>query len=694
MFAGTSEGRELAMALEEAGRSCDICVATGYGAGIIKECTAIHHIHTGRLDAQEMAALMKRIGAETVVDATHPYAAEASANIREAAKTAHCRYLRLLREAGSLSGADEDADALQGAQGSLVTFVDSVEEAVAFLADKPGHILAATGSRELEKYTALKDATERVTARVLSTPESVRVASGLGFQGKNLICMQGPFSEEINYAMLKETGSSWMVTKESGKAGGFPEKVRAARRAGAGLVVVGRPAQGEGYSPDEIRQLLGLGVPAAGSGGEKKPESPAGREVPAKDDGLRVLSLIGAGMGDPDNMTVEAQEECRRADLLVGAGRMLAIARDLSSCPVRTAYLADEIFAYAVGHPEYKRIAVLLSGDTGFYSGARKIAERFSKPDGSGFEIRMFCGISSPVYLCARLMIPWEDVKLASLHGRSCNLISLVGRYKKVFALCGKAEEFRKMCGLLMQYGYGGLTMHAGCDLSYPQERILTGSVEDLSGAQVSDLCAVLIENEAAGTYVTHGLPDSCFERGKVPMTKEEIRSVSLSKLRLKPDSVIWDVGAGTGSVSAEMALRAFAGQVFAVEKNPEAVSLIRANARKLRAANLVVIEGEAPACLASLPIPTHVFIGGTSGNLKEIVRDLVSRNPRVRIVINAITLETLSEALDCLKAFGLTGAEVVSITAAKDRKAGAYHLMTGMNPVYIISCSGPEGEG
>lgn len=136
-------------------------------------------------------------------------------------------------------------------------------------------------------------------------------------------------------------------------------------------------------------------------------------------------------------------------------------------------------------------------------------------------------------------------------------------------------------------------------------------------------------------------------------MTKEEVRTVSLSKLRLTADSVCYDVGAGTGSLSIEMALRAHQGQVWAIEKKEDAVELIHRNKLKFAADNLEIVEGLAPEALKDLPAPTHAFIGGSSGNLKEIVKLLVEKNPQVRIVINCITLETVSEALETAKEFG-----------------------------------------
>ena len=169
------------------------------------------------------------------------------------------------------------------------------------------------------------------------------------------------------------------------------------------------------------------------------------------------------------------------------------------------------------------------------------------------------------------------------------------------------------------------------------------------------------------------------------------MRSVSLSKLRLTEDSICYDVGAGTGSVSVEMALRADQGQVFAIEKKEEAAALLEENKQKFAVDNLEIIKGEAPQALENLPAPTHAFIGGSSGNLKEIVALLLGKNPQVRIVINCITLETISEALDVLKEYGFQQREVVQLAASRSKEIGRYHLMMGENPIYIITCQNPK---
>lgn len=190
--------------------------------------------------------------------------------------------------------------------------------------------------------------------------------------------------------------------------------------------------------------------------------------------------------------------------------------------------------------------------------------------------------------------------------------------------------------------------------------------------------------------YTTHGIADEQFIRGKAPMTKEEVRTVSLAKLKLKEDSLCYDVGAGTGSLSIEMALRAHQGKVWAIEKKEEAVDLIRQNKVRFVADNLKIIEGLAPEAMQDLPAPTHVFIGGSSGNLKQIVELLLQKNKEVRIVINCITLETVSEALETAKLFGFTENEIVQLNVSRSKAIGRYHMMMGENPIYIITLQHP----
>ncbi len=145
-------------------------------------------------------------------------------------------------------------------------------------------------------------------------------------------------------------------------------------------------------------------------------------------------------------------------------------------------------------------------------------------------------------------------------------------------------------------------------------------------------------------------MPDESFIRGNVPMTKSEVRSISLSKLQLEPHDIVYDIGAGTGSVAVEIALQIPHGCVYAVEKNPEALSLLEQNKAQLGADCMNIVSGTAPDICKELPAPNKVFIGGSSGNMKEILSLLLEKNPDVRIVITAISIETLTEFITCCK--------------------------------------------
>lgn len=651
IFAGTTEGRELAEYLNRHEVETHVCVATEYGEKLLIN-GAFLQVHRGRLDAEEMKHLMKEQGISLVIDGTHPYAAAVSANIRCACTECRIAYQRLLRKA---SGEDDSS-----------IYVASVEKAVEYLSGTKGNIFVSTGSKELEKFTALPDFRERVYARVLSTGEAAAQCSAMGLEGRHLICMQGPFGEALNREMMKHVEAAYLVTKESGRQGGFAEKIRAARAAGVKAIVIGRPADVEGTDEREIKRCLSkrLGFPPK-----------------------RKISLVGIGMGHADSMTIEAMHRCREADVLIGASRMLEHVRSLGK-PMHNSYQPEDIKDYIEGHPEYEKITILLSGDVGFYSGAKKLYEVFTEE-----ELHTCCGISAVTYLCGKLHTSWEDVKLMSAHGKSQNLVGAVKRYHKVFALIGRKGGVRELCEKLIYFGLGHVSISAGENLSYEEERIVTGTPKELLATEFDQLVSVLIRNREPVQQVTHGLEDEEFLRAKVPMTKSEVRSISLSKLGLSWHSVVYDVGAGTGSVSIELSLQSWQGWVYAIEKKAEAVELIKKNQKKFQVDNLTVVEGLAPEAMESLPVPTHVFIGGTSGNLKEIMESVLQKNPSVRIVINAIALETVAEAMACIKNLEVKDTDIAAISVGKAKEVGPYHMMMGQNPVFIISCTG-NGKG
>ena len=233
LFGGTSEGRELALWLRERGIPFTVSVATEYGETLLPEGM---DVHVGRLDQGEMAALMGT-GYALVVDATHPYAVAVTENIRAAAETARCPYLRLLRRSDGEDRCRKAAD--------MAAAADQLQE-------MPGNILLTTGSKELHHFAA-PGLAERCYPRVLPMLDSLERCLTLGFPPRNIICMQGPFTREMNVATVRQYGIRVMVTKDTGGYGGFREKVEAAKEAGCALLVVERPGAEDGLTLEQIQ---------------------------------------------------------------------------------------------------------------------------------------------------------------------------------------------------------------------------------------------------------------------------------------------------------------------------------------------------------------------------------------------------------------------------------------------------------
>jgi precorrin-6Y C5,15-methyltransferase (decarboxylating) len=336
-----------------------------------------------------MRKMMKE-GCSCVIDATHPYAAVITGKIKTACEETGVEYVRLIRT--------------EGRRNDDIIIVPDVKSAVEFLNGTEGNILVTTGSKELEKYTAIKDYQNRVFARVLSMPDASRSCAEIGFQGRNLFCMQGPFCEELNFGLLKQVDAKYLVTKDSGEPGGFEEKIRAAGRAGAKIVLVSRPDEEKGYLFEEMIEMLSkrFGI----------------EHVKIEKESKRKVSVIGIGMGNEDTLTIGAGKAIDEADLLIGGERMVrSVSRGQDSF---IEYKADPIIEYIGLHSEYKRIAVLVSGDVGFQSAAKKIIERI---DDSEIEIDVKCGISTITYFCSKIGSSWDDAVLMSAHGKDANIV-------------------------------------------------------------------------------------------------------------------------------------------------------------------------------------------------------------------------------------------------------------------------------
>lgn len=410
--------------------------------------------------------------------------------------------------------------------------------------------------------------------------------------------------------------------------------------------------------------------------------------------------IAGIGMGNQALLTGQVREDMMGAQVIIGAERILKSAKEIligadgSKLQKRyiQSYHTDEI-AEAVKTGTENSYCVLMSGDTGFYSGAKKLKAQLEGDD--EIQIRLHAGISSLSYLCAAFGKDYREAALASLHGRQENIAYKVRTNRLVFLITdGDAAGIAEY---LCEYGLADVTMYVGCQLSYEDERLFSceaGSFKkdcQLNGASAEKkpLVSILIENRRAVSK-TKPLKDRDFIRGEVPMTKEVIRNQISAMFDVDEDAVLYDIGAGTGAVSMTLAQRVPKGSVYAVECNPEGAALVGQNKRKLSMDQVHIIEAEAPEGLEALPQPDAVFIGGSRGKLKEILltlrakRERDGQKGRLPVVMNAITMETLQEVLGLEKQEVLADLELMQLQVSRRALLGEYHRLKPENPIWL----------
>ena len=399
---------------------------------------------------------------------------------------------------------------------------------------------------------------------------------------------------------------------------------------------------------------------------------------------MKKVTIVGIGIGK-DTLTLEALEAIKNAEVLLGAQRMLDIALSLNKEGLIRVYphylpkdTADTIMADSA-----ERFVVLVSGDVGFFSAAAGLVEALK-----GCDLRFIPGISTVNAFFAKLKLPWQDAAFVSAHGRETDIAGIVRRNQLAFCLTG--NNTREIGKALAQAGFGKLKTYVGENLGTAAERVYDTSAESLVSFKCPSLTVLLFQNEAFDERTPAGLPDSRFSRfDGIPMTKSETRAVVMSKLNLSPASICWDIGAGSGSVTVEMALHAYRGHVYAVERNDQAIPLIRRNCAAFHIGNVSTVCGKAPGALKPLPAPNIVFIGGSGGEIGNIITAVWGKNPKARIVITAVTLETVSLSLAAFKDAGVEP-EITQLNAARGKRAGELNLMEAQNPVTIL-CAGGE---
>ena len=388
----------------------------------------------------------------------------------------------------------------------------------------------------------------------------------------------------------------------------------------------------------------------------------------------RIVYIAGAGCG-AGTQTRELQDVLTQVEILVGPQRLL----EETVCAAKkiAAALPEEIAGLI--RCEEGDVCVLQSGDSGFFSGTRKLLPLLEE-----YDTRILPGISSLQLMAARCGRPWQEWRLVSAHGVDCDAVFEVCGGKPVFFLTGGKIGPDVLCAQLTEAGLGDLEVTVGEDLGTAREQIRRGSAQAFSMQTFSPLSVLLAEPVSGRYRGANGIPDNCFIREeRIPMTKQAVRALILSLLSPAKEELCWDIGAGTGSVGIELALRART--VYGVEREEKALALAEKNRRALGAWNLHLVKGSAPEALAQLPEPDVVFVGGSGGKLEEILRYIHDANAAARVCVSAITLENAAKALSVLSDLGLH-TEIVQISVSSGRKAGGVHMMTANNPVFLIT--------
>ena len=758
IYAGTTEGRELAQELARERIYCDISVATEYGRQIMDEKISPYIcILQGRMTAEQMRLKCENEQYLAVVDATHPFATEVSVNIRESLKGLDIPYFRLGREKIPGEEGERQAGEQQAEEQNYMArkYFQNTAACVEALKKTEGKIFLTTGSKELSAFCREKTIRKRLVVRVLPGMESLQECVRNGLEGRQIIAMQGPFSKEMNLAMIRQYQASVLVTKESGKTGGEDTKLAAAGEAQIPSYIILRPDEKTSVMDmeevlEQLRRLESVTDPSRKKTQEgqdlfdlydtkteevvhqKVHECQENKEQEKKQEQQRNLqiTLAGIGMGAEALLTEEVRNRIAEADYVFGAKRMVESIKKLCKQNVKTynCYLSKDIIPLIENIQENSaKIVILFSGDTGFYSGCEKLYNELCKYKGMG-KAEVLPGISSLSVLSARTGISWQDAKSLSTHGVEpalwkSRLLDAAKHEKKTFFLTSGVADVEEIGNLLSsefaKEEWKNLKIYLGYQLSYPQEWVrcltvdelcklmnrdhndgwqdsLQNSLQEDPQDQLQDqlqdkpeeglYAGMLINEQPKKHRLTPGYPDDVFIRGQVPMTKEEVRSVSICKLHLTEDAVVYDIGSGTGSVSVEIAALSPRVQVYAMEINGEAVSLLEENCKQFGLHNVNCIRTKAPDGLEDLPVATHAFIGGSKGNLREILWTLYRKNNHMRIVVNAVSMETICQMQELLKELPVEQEEILQLSVTKTKQLGGYHMLQAANPVYIYA--------
>jgi precorrin-6Y C5,15-methyltransferase (decarboxylating) len=396
------------------------------------------------------------------------------------------------------------------------------------------------------------------------------------------------------------------------------------------------------------------------------------------------IYLVGAGIAGWEGFGSKALEVISRAEVLIGHQRHLAIFPDFTG---EKQILGDLSIMLEQLRTTDKRCVILGSGDPNFFGIARFLMRNLPKE-----RIEIFPNVTSVQYAFARIKEPWDDAVFISVHGRGLGRsIDRIIASEKAAILTDSVNSPAVIARELLERGADGYEAWLCEDMGLPGEKFTRTDVKgllDLPASALNILILIRTWEPQLTQYPLLGIEDDEFATARKLITKQEVRAVTLAKLQLQDDLIMWDIGAGSGSVSIEAANLIPNGRIFALEKNGQYLSFLKDNLKKFVARNVKLIESFAPDGLDDLPDPDRVFIGGSGGMLEEIIESTAKRlKPDGRIVINAVTLDTLTKAVECLESQGYA-VEVTCVNISKTKGLSEYKLFEAHNPVYIIAAA------
>ena len=401
------------------------------------------------------------------------------------------------------------------------------------------------------------------------------------------------------------------------------------------------------------------------------------------------IVIAGVGPGNINLITNKALDAIKKSDILVGGIRNISAFEHLNKETFIIQNNLKDVCDFLIKNYKHKKICVLASGDVGIFSIASYLIKKLPE-----IKFEQISGISSVQYFCSKINLSWNDIRFLSIHGKNQDYINIILQNKLTALFLNNSSEVNSILKKLKQYS-NNFKIYTGENLSYDNEKISCFDLKNFDALNSKEsLCIIIIENIdfKENNLIFKTIPDAEFIRDKVPMTKEEIRTLSISKLSLKPDAVIYDIGAGTGSVSVSCAINCPSGIIYSIEKNLDACLLIKKNIEKFDIKNIIIKHALAADVLSDLPAPDCIFIGGSGNVLNEIINVCHnnfknSNKLNTTVVVNTITPESTFKSIEAFKTLGYSY-EITSVNIAKSYTANSKNIMKAYNPVNIIKCN------